>query len=169
MEDVTVARQRALDAGAAAILPVELEKADRHLLEVTSDIEENKFESASKYRIQLQEEYQKIWENLQPTLQSDLMKDKEWLQLFMQTCAVKNNHQVCSFVPPPNLILPPQILQDGNYDFGNEVYNTYFNSLDKTEQSHLLDLYIIQDGVKKYDTLEEKLAENISIQFGLTV
>ena len=116
-----------------------------------------------------QEEYQQIWDNLQPTLQSDLMKDKEWLQLFMQTCAVKNNDQVCSFVPPPNLILPPQILEDGKYDFGNEVYNTYFNSLDKTEQNHLLDLYIIKDGVKKYDTLEEKLAENISIQFGLTV
>ena len=65
------------------------------------------------------------------------------------------------FVSPSNLILPPQILDDGTYDFGNVYYNKIFNKLDKSYQKTLLTLYTEENGVKNYDMLLSALSNNI--------
>ena len=65
------------------------------------------------------------------------------------------------FVSPSNLILPPQILDDGTYDFGNVYYNQIFNKLDKSYQKTLLTLYTEENGVKNYDMLLGALSNNI--------
>jgi hypothetical protein len=118
-------------------------------------------------------EYEKVWNTFNENLQNALINDKEWLNEFIKSCL--HNQQLgepCKFVSPSNLIVPPQIiyLQNGSYlyDFGNESYNNYFNSLDKTEKDKLLKLYTINDGVKKYDILEETLANELSKIYGLS-
>jgi hypothetical protein len=119
-------------------------------------------------------EYEKIWETLKPDFQNALLKDKEWLETFMRNCTNQQKmEEPCSFVSPPNLIIPPQIIDaDTNssgqqYDFGNETYNSYFNSLDKTQQSALLQLFTMVDGTKNYEMLEEHLANEMSNLFGI--
>jgi hypothetical protein len=117
-------------------------------------------------------EYEKIWETLKPDFQNALLKDKEWLETFMRNCTSQQKlGEPCSFISPPNLIVPPQIIDtDKNgqqYDFGNETYNSYFNSLDKTQQSALLQLFTMVDGTKNYEMLEEHLANELSNLFGI--
>jgi hypothetical protein len=111
---------------------------------------------------------EKIWESFRPNLKEALLKDKEWMQVFMEHCIERQKQgQPCEFVPPTNLIVPPQILEDGAYDFGNEAYNRYFNALEKSQQQALLQLFTLNDGVKNYDMLEEHLANEMSILFGM--
>ena len=117
-------------------------------------------------------EYEKIWETLKPEFQNALLKDNEWLETFMRNCTAQQQmDKPCSFVSPPNLIVPPQIIDTESsgqqYDFGNETYNSYFNSLDKTQQSALLQLFTMVDGLKNYEMLEEHLANELSNLFGI--
>jgi hypothetical protein len=103
-------------------------------------------------------EYQKLWDAMSSKLKSALLTDREWLQEFMDSCvSSKQNKKQCKFITPSNLILPPQILDDGQYDFGNEVYNKIFNKLDKSYQTTLLGVYSIKDGKKNYKMLEDAL------------
>ena len=108
-------------------------------------------------------EYQKLWDAMSSTLKTALLTDREWLQEFMDSCVnSKQNKKQCKFITPSNLILPPQILDDGQYDFGNEVYNNIFNKLDKSYQNTLLGVYSIKDGKKNYKMLEDALGNIIA-------
>jgi hypothetical protein len=117
-------------------------------------------------------EYEKVWNTFNQNLKNALVKDKEWLNVFITSCY--HNQEMgepCKFVSPTNLIIPPQIihLQNGYlYDFGNESYNNYFNELEKTERDSLLKSFTINDGVKKYNILEENLANELSKIYGLS-
>lgn len=70
------------------------------------------------------------------------------------------------FVSPENLILPPQILDDGTYDFGINIYNDIFNKLDKSYQKTLLTLYTDENGVKNYNMLINALSGLIGNELG---
>jgi hypothetical protein len=114
-------------------------------------------------------EYQKLWDAMSSKLKSALLTDREWLQEFMDSCvSSKQNKKQCKFITPDNLILPPQILDDGQYDFGNEVYNNIFNKLDKSYQNTLLGVYSIKDGKKNYKMLEDALGNIIAKELSFT-
>ena len=67
----------------------------------------------------------------------------------------------CEFINPSNLIIPPQLIEDGMYDFGNQVYNDIFNKLDESYKTTLLTLFSVnpKDGSKNYSMLESTLAD----------
>ena len=78
----------------------------------------------------------------------------------------------CKFITPKNLITPPVLSENGEYNFGegNEIYNTLFNKLDKSYQNTLLTLYSEKNGVKNYsmfvDTLNKLLAKELGFENG---
>jgi len=103
-------------------------------------------------------EYQTIWNKMSSLLKEALLKDEEWLQEFMTNCVnSKRVKKPCEFKGPTNLIFPPQLLDDDQYDFGNETYNNIFNKLDKSYQKNLLSLYSNKNGVNDYSMMENTL------------
>ena len=103
-------------------------------------------------------EYQTIWNKMSSLLKEALLKDDEWLQEFMTSCVnSKRVKKPCEFKGPTNLIFPPQLLDDYQYDFGNETYNDIFNKLDKSYQKNLLSLYSNKNEVNDYSMMENTL------------
>ena len=71
--------------------------------------------------------YQNIWNNLTPQYKNALLQDHQWLEdTINQYVKDRKEGKPREFVHPMNLIIPPQILDDGSYDFGNPVYNNIF-------------------------------------------
>ncbi len=94
-------------------------------------------------------------------LKTALLTDKEWMQEFMDNCVkLRLQNKACIFVNPSNLIMPPQLIEDGMYDFGNPVYNDIFNKLDESYKKTLLTLFsVTEDGSKNYSMFENTLAD----------
>jgi len=99
-------------------------------------------------------EYQNIWNRLSFEYKKALLDDKDWL-IFTANKLVENKKQnkPLEFVNPNNLIIPPQITDNGKYDFGNKTYNTIFNKFDKSYQNTLLTLYSDKNGARNYDMM----------------
>jgi hypothetical protein len=103
-------------------------------------------------------EYQTIWNKMSFLLKEALLKDEEWLQEFMKSCVnLKRVKKPCEFKGPSNLIFPPHIQDDDQYDFGNETYNNIFNKLDKSYRKNLLSLYSNKNAVNDYSMMENTL------------
>jgi hypothetical protein len=112
-------------------------------------------------------DYEKLWNNLPMPYRNALASDREWLQETMDKYIEnRKNKQKLSFVAPSNLILPPQILEDGTYDFGNVIFNKFFNKLEKNYQKTLLTLYTEENGNKNYDMLLTTLSNIVANELG---
>ena len=106
--------------------------------------------------------YQTLWNKMNNELKTALLSDTEWLQEFMDNCVkARLQSKSCEFTNPSNLIIPPQLIEDGMYDFGNTVYNDIFNNFDESYKNTLLSLFSTnpEDGVKNYSMLENTLAD----------
>ena len=87
------------------------------------------------------ENYQKSWNKLSQKHKEELAKDLDWLQESMDSYAKENEERkVLKFVYPPNVIFPPRRLEDGTYDFGNEIYNQVSNTYKDLVMDYLKDL-----------------------------
>ena len=112
-------------------------------------------------------DYQAIWNKLPQDLKNSLLLDHDWLKDFVINCyKSKQSGKQCEFTSPKNLIIPPQIMDDDEYDFGNETYNNMFNKLDKSYQNTLLSLYNNKDGVRTYKILLDALDNILKKQLG---
>jgi len=70
------------------------------------------------------EDYKKVWDKLSPKHKELLSKDPAWLQKSMDSYVINNKEfKTLKFVFPQNIIFPPKKLQNGTYNFGNELYN----------------------------------------------
>ena len=108
-------------------------------------------------------EYSRLWNTLHVELKSVLRPDNEWLKAFMFNCVNKKaNGQLCKFLAPNNLKMPPEKLPDGSYDLGVRIYTDVFNKLPKSLQGTYLTLYSTEDGVKKYDMLVEAITDLVA-------
>lgn len=106
--------------------------------------------------------YQSLWNKMNNELQTGLLSDTDWLQEFMDNCVkARLNGKSCEFTNPSNLIIPPQLIDDGMYDFGNSVYNDIFNKFDESYKNTLLSLFSTnpEDGSKNYSMMENTLAD----------
>ena len=106
--------------------------------------------------------YQGLWNKMNNELKTALLSDTEWLQEFMDNCVkARLQGKSCEFTNPSNLIIPPQLIEDGMYDFGNPVYNKIFNKFDESYKNTLLSLFSTnpEDGVKNYSMMENTLAD----------
>ena len=111
--------------------------------------------------------YEKIWNNLPKKTKDVLIKDKEWMMLFLQACFKnRKENKPCEFINPPNLIVPPnKEVVDGvtKYEFGNLDYDNMFNNLSKTHQNTLLTLHTTKNGKINYNMLKEALSKQMSV------
>jgi hypothetical protein len=99
-------------------------------------------------------EYIHLWNILPIALKNELRPNHEWMKRFMFDCVNKRaNKQTCKFVEPKDLKLPPEKLENGQYDVGVKIYSDVFNKLDESLQKTYLTLYSTEDGVKNYDML----------------
>ena len=68
--------------------------------------------------------------------------EPEWLEEYMNECVkARDSNKPCTLFIPKSAILPPKLLDNGEYDFNSIVLNKIFNRLDKTQQDTLLTLY----------------------------
>jgi hypothetical protein len=65
----------------------------------------------------------------------------------------------CKLPTPPNLIIPPREMQNGNYDFGVSIYNTAFNKQPESLQKTYLTFYKEDPTTKEknYEMLEDAM------------
>jgi hypothetical protein len=92
------------------------------------------------------EEYKKLWSKLPPKLKTEFKLNIDWMKDFMYKCL--NSKQKggvqfngCRLPTPPNLIIPPRVMPNGQYDFGVSIYNTAFIKLGKSLQQTYLTFY----------------------------
>jgi hypothetical protein len=109
-------------------------------------------------------EYKNLWSKLSPKLKSAFKLNIDWMKEFMNKCVNERvNHgpswSGCRLPTPPNLVLPPRVMSNGQYDFGVSIYNEAFNKLPVSQQKTYLTLYKEdpQTKAKNYKMLEESL------------
>jgi hypothetical protein len=106
--------------------------------------------------------YQQLWDKLPPKMKTEFKVNIDWMKDFMHKCVNDRNKEFgkgCTLSTPPNLIIPPKKMDNGQYDFGVSIYNKTFNSQPKTLQNTYLTLYK-EDPVSKekdYKMLENAL------------
>lgn len=114
------------------------------------------------------QDYQNVWNMVSIPYKNALIEDKDWL-LDTMKINVENKKQNKSlvFVKPNNLIIPPQLLENETYDFGNKTYNDIFNKYDKSYQNTLLTLYTEKNGVRNYDMMIDGINTLIKQELGI--
>ena len=79
-------------------------------------------------RLEKDPDYQKLWDRISQQLKAVLTENPAWMETSMDQYIVsKKAGKEMVFVEPPNLIIPPNEMPDGSYDFGNELYNEFYN------------------------------------------
>jgi len=114
-------------------------------------------------------EFQAIWNKLTSRYKQILLKqgNKDWLlETMNKYVKYKRANKPLEFATPSNLIFPPQILEDGKYNFGNEIYNEIFNKQEKSYKNTLLTLYSEKNGVRDYTMLVDTLNNLIKQEVG---
>ena len=83
---------------------------------------------------------------------------------FMYTCLNAQfregkRYNGCRLTTPPNIILPPREMENGQYDFGVSIYNTTFNKQSETLKKTYLTFYKEDPTTKQknYAMLEDAL------------
>lgn len=100
-------------------------------------------------------EYDQLWKVLPDKLKYVLMKEPIYMNEYMFNCVnSKKNGTACKFELPPQTIIPPNVLENGKYDFGSIIVNDYFISLPELLQTELLTNY-------EPDQLKKLLTERI--------
>ena len=97
--------------------------------EVYSPVEEAKYTiTPDNVVVWKDPDYQKLWDKMSQQLRAVLTENPEWMEVSMDQYIVsKKAGKEMVFVEPPNLIIPPNEMPDGSYDFGNELYNEFYN------------------------------------------
>jgi len=73
-------------------------------------------------------DYQQLWDRMSQQMRATLADDPTWMEASMDKYVEsRKDKKPMVFVEPPNLIIPPNALPDGVYDFGNELYNEFYN------------------------------------------
>lgn len=106
-------------------------------------------------------EYNKTIKSIPTDLLELLEMDKQWLDDYIYSCIdAKKNRKPCELFLPRQTKFPPEVLEDGTYDFNSVVVNKLFNSInDKDYQTKLLRLYTEKNGVKNYNLLNSTLLD----------
>jgi hypothetical protein len=82
-------------------------------------------------------EYTQLWNELPSRLKNALRTNPEWMKEFMANCIIDSeNNKPCTIIPPKDLIVPPELMPNGQYNFGVKIYNDVFNNLPKPTQEN---------------------------------
>jgi hypothetical protein len=88
---------------------------------------EVKFELTDQGMLFDEPEHQEIFNSFSEEYQLELAMDDDWLKESITEYA--KTGKPYTFVPPPNLKIPPTLKPDGTYSFGNTIYNEEFAKL----------------------------------------
>lgn len=119
--------------------------------------------------------YQELWNRLPEQLKTEFKLNIDWMKEFMHKCV--NERKIhgpswngCRLTTPPNIVIPPRKMENGQYDFGVSIYNKAFNKQPKSLQDTYLTFYKQDPKTKEknYKMLEDamnSLVEN-EVNFG---
>jgi hypothetical protein len=112
--------------------------------------------------------YEDVWKELPIRLKNSLRTNPEWMKAFMANCVnARANKQPCKIIAPKDLILPPELLPSGQYNFGVKIYSDAFNKLSKDSQKMYLTLNVeYKDGTKDWKGLINAMNELITNELG---
>jgi hypothetical protein len=114
-------------------------------------------------------EYNKMWNRLSKKLRLALIENPVWMEHSMDTYVNIKKHNISApvnktkdyvFVEPPNLIIPPNELADGTFDFGNEMYNDLYNDPNNS-------VYKTLDGNMLRDAMNNAIAKKLDFNKNL--
>jgi len=120
-------------------------------------------------------EYQQLWDKLPEKLKTEFKLNIEWMKEFMYKCVnerIKHgpSWNGCKLTSPPNIVIPPRKMENGQYDFGISIYNKAFSKLPQSTQELYLTFYKEDPAtkVKNYKMLEEAVNELVQkeVDFG---
>jgi hypothetical protein len=113
--------------------------------------------------------YQNVWNSLSPQYKNALLQDHQWLEdTIKQYVKDRQNKTERVFVHPINLIIPPQILEDGSYDFGNPDYNNIFNKKIAKIQKEILIGMLSKTNTRDNKLFMDTLGQLIGKELGFT-
>jgi hypothetical protein len=82
--------------------------------------------------------YQRVWNSLSQRYRNNLSQYPEWAKLTIEKfISDVKSAKYREYINPPDLIIPPQKMDDGSLDFGNEVYNELYKTTNDWERSIL--------------------------------
>jgi hypothetical protein len=99
--------------------------------ENTKEQKEVKFELTDQGMLFDEPEHQEIFNSFSEEYQLELAMEDDWLKESITEYA--KTGKPYTFVPPPNLKIPPTLKPDGTYSFGNTIYNEEFAKLPNKE------------------------------------
>ena len=118
-------------------------------------------------------EYKKLWSRLPPKLKSAFKLNIDWMNAFMNKCVNERinpppNYNGCTLPTPPNIVIPPRKMENGQYDFGISIYNEVFNKLPTSLQTTYLTFYKEdpQTKQKNYNMLETAVNDLVMKEVG---
>jgi hypothetical protein len=114
-------------------------------------------------------EYNNLWNSLSTKFKDILMTNNQWMKDFMFNCVnAKSKKIACTFTSPPDLKIPPNILPNGEVDFGVKIYNDEYKKLSKTLQQTYMTLYATnkETGVKTYDLMINAMNDIVAKEVG---
>ena len=113
-------------------------------------------------------EYNKLWDILPIEFKNVLIPENEWMKEFMFKCVnERQKGKGCQVIAPTKLIVPPNKLEDGKYDFGVQIYSDLFNNkLDASTKNTYLTLFSTKDGVKNYSLLIDAMNNLVAKETG---
>ena len=113
-------------------------------------------------------EYNNLWDSLPIQFKAAIRPDNEWMKEIMFKCVnARKKGKPCEVVTPKNLIVPPNKLEDGKYDFGVQIYSDLFNNkLDPSTQNTYLKLFIVREGVNDYNILKDAMNRLVAKETG---
>lgn len=120
-------------------------------------------------------EYQQLWDKLPEKLKTEFKLNIDWMKQFMYKCVnerIKHGPSWtgCKLTIPPNIVIPPRKMENGQYDFGISIYNKAFSKLPQSSQELYLTFYKEDpvSKVKNYKMLEEAINDLVQkeVDFG---
>jgi len=113
-------------------------------------------------------EYNNLWDWLPIKFKTAIRPDNEWMKEFMFKCVnARKKGKPCEVVAPKNLIVPPNKLENGQYDFGVQIYSDLFNTkLEPSLQNTYLKLFIVRNGVNDYTILKDAMNRLVAKETG---
>lgn len=114
------------------------------------------------------QEYANLWKEMPSKLKDALRTNQIWMKDFMANCInARKNKKPCTITAPKDLIVPPSVLPNGQYNFGIKIYNDAFNKLPKQTQQIYLTLNIeYKDGTKDWKGLIDAMNDLVSKEIG---
>lgn len=108
--------------------------------------------------------YANLWNEMPSIIKNDLKKDPEWMKETVKNCIIaRKNNKPYTIQPPKNLKVPPELMPNGDYNFGSKIYN------DGLKNELVRGVFALDDGTydwnKYIDYMNNNYLHSIGIKY----